>query len=293
MTPNKIILSIVLSLSVAANISYAADSVSPITMTQSTPRGVKTELLEQLKISDIHLPAGNKPLECRTLRYRTVDVKPGSYIRLHSHENRPALLGVIAGTSVIYPYGHDPITVKVGGVYKEYKNIHYARNGSQSERLTMTTFDLLDDGSPCKGITYPQNTPLLDRLEKAKDPFVVSAPTDGSGEKTNPIYKHKISDMHFPAGSASFGDRVLRIRKVTLSPAVTLPHQDYSNRPAYLMVLDGDLGIAMDGDTQVLKQASTADLVNRPDVLISNHSTTRPASYLVMELWDPSDTNPL
>lgn len=272
---------------------YAVSSTTSSIVKTVMPLGVTSQVLNQLNISDIHIPDGNKPLKCRSLRYRTVDVKPGSDIGLHNHENSPALLGVIHGTSISYPYGHDPVTVKVGETYKEYKNVHYAKNGSKTEGLTMTTFDLMDDGTLCNGVTYPQNSPRLDRLTKTNDPIVNGAPKDSDGEKSNPIYKHKISDISFSTGSASLNARVLSIRKVTLSPGVALPHQDYTNRPAYLMVLNGKLIIATNGHKQRLRKLAMADLVNKRDALIGNYTPTKPVTYLIMEIWDSTDANTL
>jgi len=263
----------------------------PTTIQPMLPDGIKSEVLNTLKISDIHLPDGNKPLTCRKLRFRTVDVKPGSFINLHSHENRPAMLGVTKGTAIVHPYQHKPVTLHIGDSYKEYANVHYARNGSKTEMLTMTTFDLLDDGTPCKGVTYPQNTPLLKKLKADQDSFYVSAPKAGGLEKSNPVYKHNVSDIQFSNSSDKLTDRVMRVRKVTLSAGTSVPEQDFSNRPTYLLVLDGSLIVDKSGekDTTPLGKLETADLVNTGKVTIKNNSTTAVTDYLVFELWDPKD----
>lgn len=257
------------------------------------PDGVKSEVLNTLKISDIDLPEGNKPLLCRSLRFRTVDVEPGSHIDLHSHENRPAMLGVSQGTSIVHPYQHQPVILHVGDSYKEYKNVHYARNGSKTDKLTMTTFDLLDDGSPCNGMTYPQNTPLLDKLRSSHNQFYIDAPKTGGLEKSNPVYSHKISKIRFSDKSTKLTDRVMRVRKVSLAAGVSLPIQDFSNRPTYLLVLDGELDV-MRSDSRnaaTVEKLGTVDLINAGNVDIKNDSVTAAASYLVFELWDPKDSD--
>ncbi|MGR7122200.1 hypothetical protein [Klebsiella aerogenes] len=254
------------------------------------PEGVKSEVLNTLKISDIHLPEGNKPLICRSLRFRTVDVKPGSHIDLHSHENRPAMLGVTRGTSIVHPYQHQPVTLHVGDSYKEYANVHYARNGSKTDMLTMTTFDLLDDGTPCNGVTYPQHTPLLDKLKSNHDRYYVDAPKTGGLEKSNPVYSHKVSEIVFSDKNAKLTDRIMRVRKVSLAAGASLPVQDFSNRPTYLLVLDGVLNIERSDkkSTDTVEKLGTVDLINAGNVDIKNGSVSA-TSYLVFELWDPKD----
>lgn len=255
--------------------------------------GVKSEVLNTLKIADIQLPEGNKPLTCRLLRFRTVDVEPGSHIDLHSHENRPAMLGVSRGTSIVHPYQHQPVTLHVGDSYKEYKNVHYARNGSETDMLTMTTFDLLDDGSPCNGVTYPQHTPLLDKLRSDHNKFYVNAPKTGGLEKSNPVYSHKVSEIVFSDKRTELTDRVMRVRKVSLAAGTSLPVQDFSNRPTYLLVLDGSLNVMRNDSKNVaiVEKLGTADLINADNVDIKNASETAAASYLVFELWDPNDSD--
>ncbi|MCT4708853.1 hypothetical protein MUA04_01215 [Enterobacteriaceae bacterium H11S18] len=282
-------LAFMMTSSLAVNICQAETTTAQVKL----PDGVKSEILNTLKISDIHLPEGNKPLTCRELRFRTVDVKPGSHIDLHSHENRPAMLGVTRGTSIVHPYQHQPVTLNVGDSYKEYANVHYARNGSETDMLTMTTFDLLDDGSPCNSVTYPQNTPLLDKLKAEHDKFYVDAPKKGGLEKSNPVYSHNVSDIQFSDKSDKLTDRVMRVRKVTLSAGTALPKQDFSNRPTYLLVLDGALDVEKSGNTDVspVGKLGTADLVNAGNVTIKNDSATAAAGYLVFEIWDPKDTD--
>ncbi|HCR1139873.1 TPA: hypothetical protein OMU28_002084 [Klebsiella aerogenes] len=260
---------------------------------RSLPDGVKSEVLNTLKIADIHLPEGNKPLTCRSLRFRTVDVKPGSYIDLHSHENRPAMLGVSRGTSIVHPYQHQPVTLHIGDSYKEYRNVHYARNGSESDMLTMTTFDLLDDGSPCNGVTYPQHTPLLDKLRSEHNKFYVDAPKTGGLEKSNPVYSHKVSEIVSSDKNTRLTDRVMRVRKVSLAAGVSLPVQNFSNRPTYLLVLDGALEVMGSNSKNVatVEKLGTVDLINAGNVDIKNDSETAAANYLVFELWDPKDSD--
>ncbi|MFI3014221.1 cupin domain-containing protein [Klebsiella aerogenes] len=255
------------------------------------PAGVKSEVLNSLKIADIHLPTDNKPLTCRSLRFRTVDVQPGSHIDLHSHENRPAMLGVLRGSATVYPYQHKPVTLHIGDSYKEYANVHYAINDSATDMLTMTTFDLLDDGSSCNGVTYPQNTPLLDKLKAEHVKYYVDAPKNGGMEKSTPVYSHKVYDIRLPKQGAGLTDRIMRVRKVSLAKGIALPQQDFSNRPTYLLVLDGSLDVMTPEHKELapVGKSGTVDLVNVNEVTIRNHSATTPASYLVFELWDPKD----
>lgn len=282
--------------SLCANTVYAQSNHNPsalATSASSLPAGVKSEVLNQLKISDIHLPQGNKPLVCRKLRFRTVDVKPGSHIDLHSHENRPAMLGVTRGESIVYPYQHSPVTLRLGDSYKEYQNVHYAKNGSATEMLTMTTFDLLDDGSSCNGMVYPQRTPLLNKLKQENNPYYRDAPKEGGLEKSNPVYGHYVYDIKLPRDGARLADRIMRVKKITLPADAVLPEQDFSNRPSYLLVLDGSLNITKSGAKKAIpvQKLGTADLVNTGKTLIKNGSKTEPAHYLIFELWDPKDTN--
>lgn len=289
MKPKIATLAFIMTSSFAYNICQA----ETVNTKSTVPDGVKSEILNTLKISDINIPEGNKPLTCRELRFRTVDVKPGSHIDLHSHENRPAMLGVTRGTSIVYPYQHQPVTLHIGDSYKEYANLHYARNGSKTEMLTMTTFDLLDDGSPCNGVTYPQNTPLLDKLKKEHDPFYVNAPKKGGLEKSNPVYSHNVRDLQFSEKIDTLKDRVMRVRKVTLSAGAELPVQDFSNRPAYILVLDGVLSVEKNGNESAISigKLGTADLVNIGQVTIKNESRIEKTDYLIFEIWDPKDVN--
>lgn len=289
MKKNIVAMGLVIASSFTAGFSQA-ETAGANTGSQ-LPAGVKSEVLNTLKVADIHLPTGNKPLTCRALRFRTVDVQPGSHIDLHSHENRPAMLGVTRGSAIVYPYQHEPVTLHIGDSYKEYANLHYAINGSATEMLTMTTFDLLDDGSSCNGVTYPQHTPLLDKLKAEQAKYYVDAPKKGGMEKSNPVYSHKVYDIHLPKQSAGLVERIMRVRKVSLEKGVALPQQDFSNRPTYLLVLDGSLDVVTSDhkDAAPVDKLGTADLVNVNEVTIRNHSATAPATYLVFELWDPKD----
>lgn len=201
------------------------------------------------------------------------------------------MLGVTRGTSIVHPYQHQPVTLHVGDSYKEYANVHYARNGSKTDMLTMTTFDLLDDGTPCNGVTYPQHTPLLDKLKSNHDRYYVDAPKTGGLEKSNPVYSHKVSEIVFSDKNAKLTDRIMRVRKVSLAAGASLPVQDFSNRPTYLLVLDGVLNIERSDkkSTDTVEKLGTVDLINAGNVDIKNGLVSAATSYLVFELWDPKD----
>jgi hypothetical protein len=80
---------------------------------------------------------------------------------------------------------------------------------------------------------------------------------------------------------------------VKLAPGVALPHKDYTNRPTYLIVLDGKLNIATNNHKQALEKSPPVDLVNNKDASINIDSSTHSAKYLIMEIWDPADVNAL
>lgn len=248
-----------------------------------------------LKISDIVVLEGNKPLDCRNLRLRRLDVFPGADVGIHSHENRPALLSVARGKGAeMHAYKHEPIEVPYGASYKEYNNIvHYALNLDKSDTLSIITFDLLDDGASCGSMTYPQYTPLFDQMKSSNDPFYINAPKFSTkAEVSYPIYSSPIQDIKFPEGTASLQDRHLRVRRVTMEVGATTGMQDYANRPTYIMGLEGSIEVhsTTANNSETIRPLGTANLVNTDKVEIKN-TTNQKAVYFVMELWDPADEN--
>ncbi|MCH5598894.1 cupin domain-containing protein [Niabella ginsengisoli] len=210
-------------------------------------QGITSEVLKTLKVSDIVILDGNKPLECRGLRLRLLTAAPGAKIAVHSHENRPAILSVVSGKGMDVTSYHmdkgakETVTIPYGQSYAEFNNIvHYADNLSKTDTLRLITFDFLDDGSDCDGKKYQQNLPALEQLKKDNDSFYAnnSAHVEGA-EYSSPIFYVPLADIKYPAGSATFKDRVLRTRKVTLEAGKSLPQQNYLNRPTYVFVLEG------------------------------------------------------
>lgn len=250
------------------------------------PEGMTSVTTKEFKISDIHIPKGNKPILCRSMRLRSLDVIPDGQIGIHSHENRPAILTVVDGSGMRVSAWHKPdVDVKYAESYAELNNIvHYAVNLSAMEQLTLTTFDLLDNGKACNGKIYPQNTPQATKLKKNKDPFFLSAPKGGADEKNNPLYEVPLSDIHLPKGAVPLSERIMRARKVTLQPGMTVPKQDYRNTPSFLYVIKGKMTIdtAKTGESQ-LSALQSINLVNDNNVVISN-KTNQPLSWFVYEL---------
>ncbi len=266
------------------NQSHAQNEVS---------QGIDNQLLVELKLPDIKLPHGNKPLECRLFRIRILDIKPGKEVGVHSHENRPGALSIAGGTGMkVYAYNYDPVDVMLGGSYKAYNDIvHYAANLSETKPLSIMTTDLLDDGSECNGKKYPQYTPILDGLKTEKNPFFATAPQTAEENETNHEYfRTPVSDIKIPEGKTPLAQRSLRVRKVTLEPGASIDQQDYANRPSYIMNLEGvtEVNVQDSGEIVRLKPKEAVSLINVGQVLIQNPGD-KPASYFVIELWDPKD----
>jgi quercetin dioxygenase-like cupin family protein len=106
-----------------------------------------------INIPDIIVPEGKKPLMQRKMRCRVLTCSPGGVIGLHSHENRPAILYVLQGRGEERSTAFDGIKQwEEGDCFAEYNNLqHWVKNLSDIEELKILTFDLLDDGTPCRG----------------------------------------------------------------------------------------------------------------------------------------------
>lgn len=254
---------------------------------------VHNETIVELEIPEIKILEGNKPLECRFFRIRTLDLNPGKAVGIHSHENRPGVLSIVGGEGMtVYAYNYDPVEVLYGNSYKSYNDIvHYAANLSDTETLSIMTTDFLDEGSECNGKTYAQNTPILDKLVKENNEFYANAPQTAEEDEVNhEFYRTLIQDIEVPEGKTPIDERILRIRKVTLAPSATTGVQDYSNRPTYIMNLEGKIEVVevADNETSTLNAKEAANLINTNEVEIRNSSDDE-ATYFVIELWDPSD----
>lgn len=254
---------------------------------------ITSVMVGDLKISDIVILEGNKPLDCRNLRLRRLDVFPGADVGIHSHENRPALLSVARGKGAeMYAYKHEPVKVPYGESYKEYNNIvHYALNLGKTDTLSIITFDLLDDGATCNNQSYGQHTPLFDKMKATNDSFFVNAPKFSTkAEISRPIYSTPVQSIQFPEGSASLQERHLRVRKVTMEAGATTGIENYSNRPTYIMGLEGAIQVVKPGSnsTETVNPLGTANLVNADKAEIKNTSDQK-AVYFSMELWDSAD----
>lgn len=253
--------------------------------------GMSSVTTKEFRVADIHLPEGNKPILCRSLRLRALDVIPGGKIGVHSHENRAAILTVVGGEGMQVSAWHKP-AVKVGYTesYAELNRIvHYAVNLSTTEKLTLTTFDLLDNGHPCNGKIYPQNTPLADELKNIKDPFFVNAPKGGADETNNPLYEIPLSDIKLPQGAVPLNNRIMRARKVTLQPGVKLDKEDYRDKPSFLYIVKGAMTIdtAKMGES-LLSEHQSINLVNAQNVEIRN-KTDKPLTWFSYELVSPDE----
>jgi quercetin dioxygenase-like cupin family protein len=106
--------------------------------------------LNHIQIADIVLPEGAKPLLQRKMRLRQLDVTPGGVVPIHSHENRPAILYILKGSMHEYNSRFEnPRFFKEGDTLAEFNHVtHWAKNASDTEILSILTFDLLDDGTP-------------------------------------------------------------------------------------------------------------------------------------------------
>lgn len=267
--------------------TISAEAVADSTITSIT--------VGDLKLSDIHILEGNKPLDCRNLRLRRLDVFPGADVGIHSHENRPALLSVARGEGAeMHAYQHEPVVVPFGESYREFnKIVHYAINLGKTDTLSIITFDLLDDGDTCSNQTYPQHIPLFDKMKASNDPFYANAPKFSTkAEVSYPIYSTPIRDIKFPEGTASLQDRHLRVRRVTMEAGATTGMQDYANHPTYVMGLEGIIEVhgATANGSETIHPLGTANLVNTAKAEIKNTGGQK-AVYFVMELWDPADQN--
>lgn len=279
-----------------ATLSIGCNSTDQKSENAEAGKNVSSELVGDLKISDIVILDGNKPLECRSLRLRRLDVFPGADVGIHSHENRPALLSVAQGAAEMHAYQSEPVKVPYGEAYKEYNNIvHYALNLGKTDTLSIITFDLLDDGATCDNKSYPQHTPLFDKMKASQDPFFVNAPKFSTkAEVSYPIYSTSVQEIKFPQGKASLSERHLRVKRITMEAGATTGVQDYTNRPTYIMGLEGSIEVknTATNSSETIHPLGTANLVNAGKMEIKN-TTGEKAVYFEMELWDPADTNAL
>lgn len=259
----------------------------------AAPPSIKNETLVELKIPEIKFLEGNKPLDCRLFRLRILDLGAGKKVGIHSHENRPGALSIAGGKGMtVYAYNHQPVDVPYGGSYKSYNDIvHYATNSSETEVLSIMTSDFLDDGSPCDGKTYAQHTPIADRIEAENDPFYANAPQTAEEDEVNhESFRTHLRDLKLPEGKAPLQSRSLRVRKVTLGEGAATGAQDFSNRPTYVMNLQGTTEVkdAKAGTAKTLQAKEAANLTQAGQVEIRNAGSGE-ATYFLIELWDPND----
>ncbi|QKN79848.1 hypothetical protein [Scandinavium goeteborgense] len=251
--------------------------------------GATSVTTKEFKVSDVLLPNGNKPISCRSLRLRSLDVIPDGKIGIHSHENRPAILSVVEGEGMqVSAWHRQPVKVGYGESYAELNNIvHYAVNLSKTRQLTLTTFDLLDNGKECNGKTYPQNIPLEGKLKDTHDKFFESAPKGGNDETNHPLYEVPFSKISLPAGAMPLDKRIMRARKVTLQPGVSLPIEDYRDRPSFIYILKGEMNISTSAiGKSILTGDQSMNLINAQSVVIQNLSDN-PLEWFVYELVSP------
>ena len=270
---------------------------------ENTPLGVTSEVLKTLKVSDIVIPEGNKPIECRGLRLRRLDVVPGGKIPVHSHENRPAILSIVSGEGMdVSSYSMEDedeeklVTVPYATSYAEFNGIvHYAVNLSSSDTLKLITFDFLDNGSLCNGNKYAEKLELFDKLKTEENPFYINNSTHVEGaEVSTSIFYVPLSDINFPEGSTTLNERTLRTRKIKIKSGNSLPEQNYLNRPTYIYVLEGALEIQKNKFVkEIIQSGGASKLINHGNATIHNTSTTQKVIYITMELWDPTEEDVL
>ncbi|MCH5598893.1 cupin domain-containing protein [Niabella ginsengisoli] len=260
-------------------------------------KGITSEVLKTVNIADVVIPEGNKPLECRSMRLRLFTLTPGGEIGLHSHENRPAILSAVKGVGMdVFAFSENeteantPVTLKYGESYAKPGAIHYAINLSKTDTLNLITFDLLDNGSECNGVKYPQNTPVLERIKKENHPFYAKAPKSEEDEFSLPIFDVPVSTITFKEGKAGLKNRMLRTRKITLDGGASIPSQNYENRPSYIFVMEGSVNVKNENAAaETLQPFGTTKLINAGNVAIGNASATEKSVYIIMEIWDPAD----
>lgn len=98
-------------------------------------KGVSPKVLAAIDLDD-EIPA----LEGTQLRTRYWRVLPGGVFPVHSHDDRPAIIYVLAGE--IYEYRNDrpePVLHKQGGLSLEYNVAHWWINESGEEVILLAT----------------------------------------------------------------------------------------------------------------------------------------------------------
>ncbi|QDH78541.1 hypothetical protein FKX85_05645 [Echinicola soli] len=282
---------ILLTASIAICTMFAYGQKSPSKYGKSQ---ITTKVVGEIKISDVKLPEGNKPLELRSLRMRKLDVFPAGIVGIHSHENRPAILGIIQGKGLgVRSYKEPMEEAAFSEATLEYNSfIHYAYNLSKTDTLRIITFDLLDDGSKQNNQIYPQHMPLFEKLKADEDPFYVFAPKLFDHEISTQLHSTNIQDIKFPKGKATFLERHLRIRRVTMPAGATTGVQNYSNLPSYIIVLKGTVEVKNTGSntSETIASLESRSLINTGKIEVKN-SSGQEAIYFVTELWDPADKN--
>lgn len=119
-------------------------AANPLPDAPSAPVGiVDTEL------ASIDLSRENVKLDQRRLRLRHMTIAPGGIVPLHSHEDRPALIMVVAGE--IHEHSSKcavPILHKAGEVAREAMGTKHWWKNSGSQPVELTIGDIVNDRKP-------------------------------------------------------------------------------------------------------------------------------------------------
>src|SRR5262245_13361991 len=115
-----------------------ADATKPVTY---APKGVTDNVLSMIDL------AGEKvALKGHLMRVRRLEVQPGGIVPWHSHEDRPALIYIVAGE--IYEHASNcavPILHKAGEVAREtHATAHWWKNEGKTP-VVLLSFDIQHD----------------------------------------------------------------------------------------------------------------------------------------------------
>ena len=101
------------------------------------------------ELASVDLSKENVKLSERRLRLRTMTIAPGGIVPLHSHEDRPALIKVIAGE--IYENSSKclvPILHKAGEVARESLGTQHWWKNEGSQAVELSIGDIVNDKKP-------------------------------------------------------------------------------------------------------------------------------------------------
>lgn len=105
--------------------------------------GEVIDVLGSIPLAEVELPAGSSPLNGRELRMRRITLAPGGVIAAHPHDNRPAILYVVAGTVLEFSGDRDVATEHTAPAIVIPRTAHWWRNPGDHEAIIIGA-DLFD-----------------------------------------------------------------------------------------------------------------------------------------------------